>query len=48
MCEQKAAKGQEEYNELQKKLDALLGDLSQFLDGQESPTMTLSIKNLCK
>jgi hypothetical protein len=46
--EKNATKGREDYDELRKKLDSLLGDLSQFLGGPMSPTMTMSMKNLCK
>lgn len=46
--EQRVAEGRKDYHELQIKLDGLLEDLSQYLNGPVNPIMTTSMKNLCK
>lgn len=43
---QGASKGRKEYAELQSKLNSLLEDLGQYLDGPVGLTMTTSMKNL--
>ncbi|KDN41571.1 hypothetical protein RSAG8_07372, partial [Rhizoctonia solani AG-8 WAC10335] len=44
---ERTSKARDDYQELGKKLDELLGDLAQFNNGWMGKAMTASVKNLC-
>lgn len=48
MSSQGAAKGRQDFIELRARLDSLLTDTGELLSGTIAPTMTASVRNLCR